>query len=466
MHRSRVFIIILGVSILTSCTTTRANPSFGVLVETEKELQTMHHFGASAAWWAQEVGSWPQPQLNEIMDLLYDQTVGIALQVIRYNLGGGKENSTISDPLRKAHSLETSPGNFNSENDAFAIRVIDEAVSRNAKVIVFANSPPARLTVTQAPTGRGYLTNLQEGKEDAFAEYLVNASDYLYSEKKWPILDISPMNEPQWDWSVEKNQEGCFYSPEQAKVVTEALASLLEASDFRFGISVIDSGEMKLRSNSPYLEALFKNSELSDSLTHYAVHSYWSTAFEKQRLRQYMDQNYPSVELWMTEWTQMKQGRDYGMDSALELSQIIWEDVTYAQVSSWQYWIALSPYEYHDGLIYYDSSDTSFTVTKRLWALGNWSKFIKPGARMLSVTQDAEVSILSSGWKNLDGSIVCVFTNRTGQAYESSIQFDKSEYESMAVYVTDERHDLVCTYEGNLKNFEILPMSVTTVMYQ
>lgn len=69
-----------------------------------------------------------------------------------------------------------------------------------------------------------------------------------------------------------------------------------------------------------------------------------------------MTENHPDIPLWMSEWTEMQTGRDYGMDSALFMANIIHDDLTIANVLTWQYWIAVSKYNFRDGLIYTDES--------------------------------------------------------------------------------------------------------------
>ena len=45
-------------------------------------------------------------------------------------------------------------------------------------------------------------------------------------------------------------------------------------------------------------------------------------------------------------------GRDLGISPALYMARVIHYDMTVANASSWQWWLAISPYDYKDGLIY------------------------------------------------------------------------------------------------------------------
>ncbi|MEL7589527.1 MAG: glycoside hydrolase, partial [Prolixibacteraceae bacterium] len=71
-------------------------------------------------------------------------------------------------------------------------------------------------------------------------------------------------------------------------------------------------------------------------------------------------------------------------------------DLTLANARSWQWWTALSQYDYKDGLIFLDNGNNGINgpghpdaetlktdgfvrESKLLWALGNYSRFVRPG---------------------------------------------------------------------------------------
>ena len=85
-------------------------------------------------------------------------------------------------------------------------------------------------------------------------------------------------------------------------------------------------------------------------------------------------------------------GRDLGMQLALWTARIISTDIAVGGVSSWQWWTAISRGDYKDGLIHVDDgssngagnadyckNDGYIRDSKTLWALGNFSFFVKPG---------------------------------------------------------------------------------------
>lgn len=417
----------------------------------DQTYQRVEHFGASAAWWAQAVGTWPEASRRQVLDWLFDPVEGIGLNLVRYNLGAGKAGAGIVDPWRSA----AAPG-----QDEAAAGIIDGAVARGASVLLFANSPPLALTVTGKPTGKGFQSNLKSGAEAAFARYLADTVQTL--RPRWPLVAVSPINEPQWDWNPSKGQEGSFYSPEEAYRLTAAVVAEFRSRGLSLPISVIDSGEWSFSKNRAYIDQLASDPSLWPSLTPYAVHSYWSDVFDKEELAEYVRRKLPGLGLWQTEWTEMRAGRDPGMSAALTLAQVVHEDFTVGGVSSWQYWIAVSKYDYADGLLYADEAAQTARPTKKLWALGQWSRFIRPGAVRIGLDVDPSAGLLASAFRNPEGSAVVVLVN---PSEDPSPLLDPGVSHPAGRWETSETRDLVDL--GPVSGpFVLPPRSVTTLLYR
>ena len=161
----------------------------------------------------------------------------------------------------------------------------------------------------------------------------------------------------------------------------------------------------------------------------------------------------------------MKHGRDTGMSSALELALTVQTDLTKLNVSSWQYWIAVSCYDYRDGLIYVFKGNHEVVETKRLWALGNFSRFVRPGyVRVDSKTDN--LNVLSSAFKGTDDegreNLVVVLVNNS----DSQLTIDAgsfSGYSSGEVYVTDKEHSLEKTEDVKNTPVNVPAKSIVTV---
>ncbi|RZK53540.1 MAG: xylanase, partial [Hymenobacter sp.] len=109
--------------------------------------------------------------------------------------------------------------------------------------------------------------------------------------------------------------------------------------------------------------------------------------------------------------------RDLGIAPALYLARAIHTDLVVGQAAAWQWWLAISPYDYKDGLVYVDQNKTDghYYPSKMLWALGNYSRFVRPGAVRLTATLADSVRAgqpLVSAYRSADGrQLITVVVN-------------------------------------------------------
>jgi O-glycosyl hydrolase len=437
-----------------------------VVINANERYQEIEGFGASGAWWAQDVGGWQDANRRHVIELLFDQEKGIGLSVYRYNIGGGSQDDII-DPWRGAETFEIDRGVYDWSRDANAVWVLKAAQQAGVeRFIAFANSPTGRMTISGKANGHpDGDSNLREDMVDDFAQYLVDVVRHLREDEGVPIGWISPINEPQWDWQPSKGQEGCHYTTGEILAVTRALLAALDKSGMDVHVSAPDAGEWKFA--PVYVQTLFEDDpEVGARLDHFAVHSYWSELRNKLSLKDYMERKHPGVKLWMTEWTEMQEGRDYGIESALVMANVIHDDVALAGVTSWQYWIAVSKYNYRDGLIYTDEYKQDIRETKRLWAMGNYSRFVRPGyVRIGATAENADLKV--SAYSAPDGSeLVLVAINNSATAMPVVLSTVANRaYNTAELYETSAANDLAAIYTGDMPTEIVLaPQSITTLV--
>jgi O-glycosyl hydrolase len=191
-------------------------------------------------------------------------------------------------------------------------------------------------------------------------------------------------------------------------------------------------------------------------------------------------QDYPNIEYWMSEYTLLENnseikgsGRDLGMDPALYMARVIHVDLAIANASAWQWWLAVSPYDYKDGLVYidYNKNDGNIYDSKMLWALGNYSRFIIPGMVRIGVKRSDQRTIEQT----LGGVMVSSYIETdSGKTVSVAINYGKS---SIPIKIDNEKGFINCTMYrtaggmDNLRkigitNFEeavsLPPQSITT----
>lgn len=460
-----------------------------IKVKESKTHQTWDNFGVSGAWWSQYVGGWDQPYKDrelatreEIVQYLYSMENGIGLTSYRYNLGAGsveKENSgSYWYPERKAECFEISAGVYDFEkkdvNAQWFLNRVVEVTEGEVDIILFSNSPLCRLTKNgKAQTTKGSLSNLDEENYDDFAKYVLDVAEYFVSQGI-PVTELSPINEPQWEWT--DGQEGCHYEPDQCADVLRVFVEEIQKRDTLVNagvtISAPESGEWGGRTKE-YVKAIMDDSVLSKYFTALDCHSYWTTKATKQDFKRWMTLNYPEIELRMSEWCEMVNGSDYTMDSAFNMAEEIYDDITELDVVAWQYWVGVANGGYRDGLIYVSTSARACRPAKRLWAMGNFSKFIRPGYVRVDSSNSYEdilnMKTLAFTGTNKEGQeeLVIVAINREGEKTVQLKLEDAGKYNYYEVYTTNEDRDLELTASGVYENehvpFTIEAESIVTI---
>lgn len=427
------------VSVAMGQTTQPATP-----IELGAEAQTITSFGASGAWWAQGVGDWDESVRSEILDLLYTDE-GAGMDLYRYNVGGAPgtpfmpPEDRISDPWRRGYSVEVSPGEYDFSRDAAALRVLEGIRERGVEqFVLFANSPPAELTISGMTSGgENGSPNLPEENEDAFAERFVDTCVALANEFDLPHVVLSPINEPNVAWGTRRHQEGCSYEPEQVARVMAKVAGVMELRGLDRDRFELDGPESTTWSDRRLFRTLLERRNedptLAKWMSQLATHSYGGNRRDRRQLVAMRDELAPGLPIAMTEWTEMQRGRDGSMETALTMASTMHDDLNIGQAVTWQKWIAASKYEWRDGLIYLNA-DQSYDITKRLWAMAHFARFVPPGSTRVEV--DVE-GVGASVFTTPEGETVFVMTNRAEEAKAFELPPGSAE-----AFVTDADRDL------------------------
>ncbi len=459
-------------------------PAVGLAAETltidqETTHQTIESFGTSGAWWSQYVGLWDdkyqgtmRTNRQRIATLLYDPTYGIGLTNYRYNLGAGSADSGLGsywDENRRAQSFEVAPGVYDWSKDEGAQWFVKEVTRLGCEeVVLFFNSPLERLTISgTAQVIKGENANITPENYAEWAVYACDVTEYFLSQGV-PVKFLSPINEPQWAW--DDGQEGCHYEPKDIAGVYLAFLEEMQKRPALAGVELSgpESGEWG-GDTIKYVSAILGNKTLSEHFSAVDCHSYWSNTQSKVSFKNWMNLQYPDVKIRMSEWCEMVNGTDLTMDSAIHLAQCVQEDLTVLDAVSWCTWVGVSPGGYRDGLIHATENgagEKSIVPLKRLWAYGNYTRFVRPGFTRVDAT-GAKSAFPTAFRGERDGKqqLVIVLINEKYSSQTIRLEGDFSAYTTMQVHETSTARDLARTYSGAVKTEVVLPMqSVITIV--
>ena len=488
-----------------------------VTINAGQTFQTMAGFGASDCWSPAFVGRYWTSGRNRISELLFSSEIengkpkGIGLSVWRVNLGGGSagqgDASGIEDKSRRAESYLTDELTLDwtrCEGQRYFLSRARELGCQS--IVLFSNTPPVQYTYNgKGYSNKGGVSNLKSDCYDDFAAYMAEVAQH-YMNEGYPVTHISPVNEPQYNW--ESGQEGSGWTNDEIANLTRELDKALTARALPADILLAEAGDweylykMKSDANrSNVLSAFFRSGspayvgDLSHVKNLICAHSYWTDgSWDGMRsIRKQVAQaaQQYGVDVWQSEWSMLGDGYSSSefvgydlasdMDIALYMSKVIHNDLTVAGVSSWSFWtsmdvsrwghknrfllVSLVPAGGVDGDIQHEGS---FQATATLWALGNYSRFIRPGYRRISLGMNESHSFFGSAWIAPGGDkIVAVYTNLSdkGVRLKETHEGWGGKAKSIETYTTAGGKDLageVVAVDGQVV---LDAKSVTTVVY-
>lgn len=498
-----------------------------VVIDASKAYQTIDGFSASDCWMGNYVGRyWTEEAKARIAKSLFSQQTdasgnpqGIGLSMWRVNLGAGTEEqgtgSGISEESRRAQSFL----NSNSEYD-WTKQAGQQYFFRKAKeygcehLVAFSNSPLVQYTRNGKGYGDGSTNaNLKDDKYDDFADYMATVLKH-FKDEGLPFSFISPVNEPQYKWE-DGGQEGSPWSNASIKKLVVELDKSIQTKELDTKILLSEacqwdylSGKSGGASNQIYeffdSKSVNYIGNLNSIIPVIGGHSYWTHNNNSQlktirtAVKQSAD-NY-NLKLYQTEWSMLGDApqnagfpSNYSdasyMDIALFMAKVIHADLTFAGVSSWSYWtsmdlerwdhknrfllIAVEP----KGGVYGSITAAGSNIVREranLWALGNYSFFIRPGYQRVDLTGASDLNgLMGSAYLSPDRSkLVVVYVNMGNSDSDVTMSVNNQNRSLLSVdkYITSADLNLKkdnsqsISITGN-QVISIPKRSVTTIVY-
>jgi O-glycosyl hydrolase len=425
------------------------------VVETAKARQTIRHFGASDAWSMQNIGLWPEVEEQErIADWLFSletdhqgQPRGIGLSLWRFNLGAGSSEQGDSSYINKGTRTECllqADGTWDWSRQEGQRRFLKMARERGVPhMLAFLNSPPVQFTLNglATNTGRDGTLNLKADCYDNFALFMAKAVKGLEEHDGIHFDYLCPVNEPDghWNWQGPK-QEGSPATNREIARLARATSQALQQEGVSTELLVNESSDLRCllgiyktsweRGNT--IRTLFSRDSTDTYLGETPQvprlilgHSYWTNTPVRymKRIRQELRdacQQY-GIKFWQSEICIMSNdeeiggggGYDFTMKTGLYVARVIHHDLCYADAESWSWWRACGG-NYKDGLIRVFDRQHRSRDSRLLWCMGNYSRFIRPGAVRHEVTgskREDPYGVMVSAYKNLDGTWAVVAIN-------------------------------------------------------
>ncbi|MGW2288468.1 RICIN domain-containing protein [Streptomyces phaeochromogenes] len=469
----------------TAAVTVRPDPSY--------EQEKFEGWGTSLVWFANATGDYPKEIREKLARLLFGDD-GLALNIARYNIGGGNAPD-VEDYLRAGGAVEgwwkapagttredtdwwsaDDPADWNKNADATQRWWVDRIKNDIDHWETFSNSPPWFMTKSGYVSG-GFNANedqLKTESVDDFAAYMAGATKRLEKAEGIKVDTIDPFNEPNTGyWStrlgadgkpVGGRQEGAHIGPELQQKVIRALAPALKKAKTKAEISAMDETNPSIFSTNwnTYPQ------EVRDLVGQMNVHTYGTGQRTTVRdLAKAADKP-----LWQSEvegdWGDGQSFTD--MRPGLGLAQRIVDDLRELEPKAWVFWQPVEDYDNMKpggesakggnwGSIQLPFSCTSkdtlkscpiYTNTKFDTAR-NFTHYIKPGDRLIKTDDTSSAAAVS---KKGNGATV-VHVNSTTDARAVTVDLSKFGKVSRGATVTP----VVTSADGKLERHRAVKVS-------
>ena len=499
-------------------------PAQVVSIDATTKLQTMKDFGASDCWTADFVGKYfSQEAKANAARWLFSREMdsegnpeGIGLSCWRVNIGAGSatqgEASNIEDETRRAECFQNADGSYDWTRQAGQQYFMDEAKRYGVEnYVLFSNSAPIYYTKNGKANANGssISCNLKDDCYDDFADFLVSTASH-FKDEGYNVTYIDPVNEPQFDWK--DGQEGSPWENQNIAKLAKELDKSMAAHDMgttRVLIPEASSlkclyGETGRATNQIFSFFNTSSANYIGNLTYIdkvvAGHSYWtySTDSDLKTVRQKTAEaaQEADIDVMQTEWSMLGDAPKTStgfpssydaatkMDMALFMAKVIYADIAIGNMTAWSYWTAMAQERWSQKNRFYlirlnsldDTGDESYadlknggktTADKNLWALGNYSRFVRPGYQRVAVDgADDLTGLMSTAYLSPDGKqMVVVMVNMSRARRTANLSITGFEAKDFKKYVTDKDHDLSLDSSDNgVSSIAIPSRSVTTVV--
>jgi len=362
-----------------------------ITVDPTKTYQVVDGFG--------EADVWQGSSSTTMQTLLWDPVNGIGLTLLRIGIESVSGTSVLM-------------GNAGTADGQACVKFNGSA----CKVWAAPWSPPASMKNNNNVNGGASNNTLKTDSYDAWATLLAAFPAYYKKQSGVDLYAISAQNEPDWNPSY----EACTYDKTQMVNFINVLGPKLAALNPPVKVLAPEPDNWgNLWSGDSYGPAILADANASSYVGIIATHDYGNTSAGTYARPAPPANN--THHIWETECTPSGTG-------AINIATMIYAAFTTGGVNGWHYW-------WTEALVPNASSPPA-----QVYALGNFSKFVRPGFYRVDVSGAAKPSgsvPLVVAFTNMsDGTVAIVVVNGGSAAQVSFFVAGTAWPASVTPYVT------------------------------
>lgn len=455
-----------------------------VYVDYSDERQIIDGFGGSNAWTSLPSDS---SISNRIVELLYSTSKGIGLSILRnrvpfreLNKNGHDDNFVAKESGEYIYTVNSLGAKiFDLNWSTWDLQNTKKLISKIGQL----EKGPEKLTVMSTPwtppnnsisSWKKNVPDIDNWPEvggyldpDHYNDYGDLLADYVNGFKTnmgVELTALSIQNEPTW----EPSYESCLWDSGQIKNFLITLGSRFYKKNVSENLSIIAAEDenfeedMVLPSiNSPLATRVF-------SIV--GIHQYNNGNENHMASKDLPVTRRSGKKIWMTE---VSSGdiNDESINDGLYWAELIHYDLTITEINAFLYWWLWNNSSYATKSSLISISNSIIKENKRLYAIGQYSRYIRPGWRRVGSTTEPLKNIFTSAYKGPEsGEIAIVMVNKSSSTETISMEISGitgfTELYRSRTSATENLVDLqpisTTEGEGNVQ-VELIPRSITTV---
>ena len=330
-------------------------------------------------------------------DLFFSATNGIGLSILRASI----------DPN----------GNYTNGRYSNATK----AAARGAVVWGAPWTPPAAWKDNGSLNNGGHLL---PAYYDAWATLLANFANVLQQNAGVPLYGVSVQNEPDWVASY----NSAIYTNQEMVDFIKVLGPKLAALTPRPKLISPDVSQWE-GTFWGFANAIMADPVAASYTDILATHQYFVPVPTPHTIP-------PGKQLWQTEMSSFD-GPRTDIANGIEVAKWVHTAVAGASASAWHYWWLIGMNNDNEGLL-----NPGGVLTKRLYTLGNFSKFIRPGFVRVG-TSGGPSGVYASAYKDpATNALAIVAINDNGSSVPFGVTLNGLTAATVTPWVTSAAEDL------------------------
>jgi glucuronoarabinoxylan endo-1,4-beta-xylanase len=326
------------------------------------------------------------------------------------------------------------------------------ALARNASLTIWGApwSPPTSAKTT-GNTTTGSILPADYGSWASTLAAFVTAG----RKNNVPVAFISAQNEP--DYNTNGAYDMCLYDQNQmtsfVKVLGPALAGLNPAAGL---IMPEPSSWGNLWGGTNYVGTVMADSTAAGLVNVIASHQYSVSEPPSHAVP-------AGKRMWETEVSDFGTF-DASIGNAVTVATWIHNAIIDGGVNAWHYWWLVNQNADNEGLV---GKNGDASLTKRVFAMGNFSRFVRPGWVRIGTTGTVSGLLVSAYKDATTGDFAIVAVNTTSASVTATFGITGPVFSSVAAYVTSGTAVGNIGTDGNMSQGSTsgsIPMSITASM--